>query len=40
MSFANQFRAHLDLVQRHESDAMLEDKVYDIRRTWTTRLRR
>jgi adenosylhomocysteinase len=30
MSFANQFRAHLDLVQRHESDEMLEDKVYDI----------
>jgi len=30
MSFANQFRAHLDLVQRHESSEMLENKVYDI----------
>jgi adenosylhomocysteinase len=30
MSFANQFRAHLDLVQRHESGPTLEDRVYDI----------
>jgi adenosylhomocysteinase len=30
MSFANQFRAHLDLVQRHESEEPLEDHVYDI----------
>ena len=30
MSFANQFRAHLDLIQRHESGETLEDKVYDI----------
>jgi len=30
MSFANQFRAHLDLIQRHESSETLEDHVYDI----------
>ena len=30
MSFANQFSAHLDLVQRHESGDALEDHVYDI----------
>ncbi|MFB6249487.1 MAG: adenosylhomocysteinase, partial [Salinibacter sp.] len=30
MSFANQFRAHLELVQRHESDDPLSDQVYDI----------
>jgi adenosylhomocysteinase len=30
MSFANQFRAHLDLVQRNESGPTLEDRVYDI----------
>jgi len=30
MSFANQFRAHFDLIERHESEATLEDHVYDI----------
>ena len=30
MSFANQFNAHLDLVQRHERGEDLEDHVYDI----------
>ena len=30
MSFANQFRAHFDLIERYESDAPLEDHVYDI----------
>ncbi len=30
MSFANQFRAHLELVRRHESGETLENTVYDI----------
>jgi adenosylhomocysteinase len=30
MSFANQFRAHFDLIERYESDTPLEDHVYDI----------
>ena len=30
MSFANQFRAHFDLIERYESDIPLEDHVYDI----------
>ena len=34
MSFANQFRAHLDLVQRHESGEDLDPHVIDIPQTF------
>ena len=30
MSFANQFMAHLKLVQMHEGDDILEPKIYDL----------